>query len=108
MSRIWDEEAGRYRAFTVPRFDPGDIDTPLHAAAVPDADRSTLKRPEVAALGTGEFYCRDAQQSHRGRRSTRMIAATVPVQRPRDAKLLTVDAAGNVRHRPRSDFPYPA
>jgi hypothetical protein len=25
------------------------MDTPLHAAAVPDADRSTLKRPEVAA-----------------------------------------------------------
>src|SRR5258708_4296101 len=30
-------------------IDPGDMDTPLHAAAVPDADRSTLKRPEVAA-----------------------------------------------------------
>ena len=30
-------------------FDPGDMDTPLHAVAVPDADRSTLKRPEDAA-----------------------------------------------------------
>jgi hypothetical protein len=30
-------------------IDPGEMDTPLHAAAVPDADRSTLKRPEVAA-----------------------------------------------------------
>jgi hypothetical protein len=29
--------------------DPGDMDTPLHALAVPDADRSTLKRPEDAA-----------------------------------------------------------
>ena len=29
--------------------DPGDMDTPLHAAAVPDADRGALKRPEVAA-----------------------------------------------------------
>jgi hypothetical protein len=25
------------------------MDTPMHAAAVPDADRSTLKRPETAA-----------------------------------------------------------
>jgi hypothetical protein len=25
------------------------MDTPLHALAVPDADRSTLKRPEAAA-----------------------------------------------------------
>ena len=30
-------------------IDPGDMDTPLHAAAVPDADRATLKRPEDAA-----------------------------------------------------------
>ncbi|HYC24685.1 MAG TPA: SDR family oxidoreductase [Roseiarcus sp.] len=48
MTSIWDEEA---KAFDV-RFlsiDPGDMDTPLHAAAAPDADRSSLKRPEVAA-----------------------------------------------------------
>jgi NAD(P)-dependent dehydrogenase (short-subunit alcohol dehydrogenase family) len=48
LSRIWDEElssAGvRFLA-----IDPGDMDTPMHAAAVPDADRSTLKPPEVAA-----------------------------------------------------------
>jgi NAD(P)-dependent dehydrogenase (short-subunit alcohol dehydrogenase family) len=30
-------------------IDPGDMDTPLHAAAVPDADRDALKRPEDAA-----------------------------------------------------------
>jgi NAD(P)-dependent dehydrogenase (short-subunit alcohol dehydrogenase family) len=30
-------------------IDPGDMDTPLHAAAVPDADRGALKRPEDAA-----------------------------------------------------------
>ena len=30
-------------------LDPGDMDTPMHAAAVPDADRSVLKRPETAA-----------------------------------------------------------
>ena len=30
-------------------LDPGDMDTAMHAAAVPDADISSLKRPEVAA-----------------------------------------------------------
>jgi NAD(P)-dependent dehydrogenase (short-subunit alcohol dehydrogenase family) len=30
-------------------LDPGDMDTPLHALAVPDADPATLKRPEEAA-----------------------------------------------------------
>ncbi len=48
LSRIWDEELGMEGA-RVLSIDPGDMDTPFHAAAVPDADRSTLKRPEVAA-----------------------------------------------------------
>jgi NAD(P)-dependent dehydrogenase (short-subunit alcohol dehydrogenase family) len=48
LSRIWDEEL-RSEAVRVLSIDPGDMDTPLHAAAVPDADRSTLKRPETAA-----------------------------------------------------------
>ena len=30
-------------------LDPGDMDTPLHALALPDADRATLRRPEAAA-----------------------------------------------------------
>jgi hypothetical protein len=30
-------------------IDPGDMDTPLHALAVPDAHPSTLKRPEHSA-----------------------------------------------------------
>src|SRR6185436_16470279 len=48
LSRIWNEE----QAADGVRFlslDPGDMDTPLHAQAVPDADRTTLKRPEAAA-----------------------------------------------------------
>jgi NAD(P)-dependent dehydrogenase (short-subunit alcohol dehydrogenase family) len=53
LSRIWDEEltAAGIRVLSV---DPGDMDTPLHAAAVPDADRSTLKRPETAAHEVAE------------------------------------------------------
>ncbi|MET0650669.1 MAG: SDR family oxidoreductase [Pyrinomonadaceae bacterium] len=48
LSRIWGEEhaADGVRFLSL---DPGDIDTPMHAAAIPDADPSTLKRPEVAA-----------------------------------------------------------
>jgi NAD(P)-dependent dehydrogenase (short-subunit alcohol dehydrogenase family) len=48
LSRIWDEELS-LEGVRVLSIDPGDMDTPLHAAAVPDADRSTLKSPEVAA-----------------------------------------------------------
>jgi len=48
MSRIWDAEltADGVHILSV---DPGDMDTPLHALAVPDADPSSLKRPEDAA-----------------------------------------------------------
>ena len=48
MTRIWEQElAGSGVRFI--SMDPGDMDTALHAAAVPDADKSSLKRPEVAA-----------------------------------------------------------
>ncbi len=48
MSAIWGEEL----ADAGVRFlslDPGDMDTPLHALAVPEADPAALKRPETAA-----------------------------------------------------------
>lgn len=48
LSRIWDEEL-REHGVRVLAVDPGDMDTPLHALAVPDADPATLKRPEQAA-----------------------------------------------------------
>ena len=48
LTRIWNEE----HAAEGVRFlslDPGDMDTPMHAAAIPDADPATLKRPEQSA-----------------------------------------------------------
>jgi NAD(P)-dependent dehydrogenase (short-subunit alcohol dehydrogenase family) len=48
MSRIWDEEIG-VEGIRVLSLDPGDMDTPLHEAAVPGSDPATLKRPETAA-----------------------------------------------------------
>jgi NAD(P)-dependent dehydrogenase (short-subunit alcohol dehydrogenase family) len=48
LSRIWDEELAA-EGIRFLSLDPGDMDTPLHALAVPDADPSTLKRPAAAA-----------------------------------------------------------
>ena len=45
LSRIWDEELAA-EGVASSSLDPGDMDTPLHALAVPDADPATLKRPE--------------------------------------------------------------
>jgi len=48
LSRIWNEELAT-EGIQFLSLDPGDMDTPLHAIAVPDADPVTLKRPETAA-----------------------------------------------------------
>jgi len=48
LSRIWDVEL-RPQGVHVIAVDPGDMDTPMHAAALPDADRASLKRPSDAA-----------------------------------------------------------
>ena len=49
LSRIWREELVGL-GIDVVSIDPGDMDTPLHALAVPDADPASLKRPEQAAV----------------------------------------------------------
>ena len=48
LTRIWDAELAA-EGIRLVSVDPGDMDTPLHALAVPDADPVTLKRPQVAA-----------------------------------------------------------
>ena len=48
LSRIWNEELAA-EGVRFLSLDPGDMDTPMHALAMPDADPSTLKRPETAA-----------------------------------------------------------
>jgi NAD(P)-dependent dehydrogenase (short-subunit alcohol dehydrogenase family) len=48
LSRIWNEEhEGESVKFL--SLDPGDMDTPMYHAAIPDADPATLKRPEQSA-----------------------------------------------------------
>jgi NAD(P)-dependent dehydrogenase (short-subunit alcohol dehydrogenase family) len=48
LTAIWAEEAAT-EGIRFLSIDPGDMDTPLHALAVPDADRSALRRPEGSA-----------------------------------------------------------
>jgi NAD(P)-dependent dehydrogenase (short-subunit alcohol dehydrogenase family) len=48
MSRIWDEEL-REHGIRVIAHDPGDMDTPLHAQALPDADPAALRLPAQSA-----------------------------------------------------------
>src|SRR5262245_44810494 len=48
MTRIWGEEQSA-EGIEFLSLDPGDMDTPLHALAVPDADVTSLKQPAQAA-----------------------------------------------------------
>jgi NAD(P)-dependent dehydrogenase (short-subunit alcohol dehydrogenase family) len=48
LTKVWNEELAS-QGVRFLALDPGDMDTPMHAAAVPDADRASLKRPETAA-----------------------------------------------------------
>lgn len=48
LTRIWNEELALEGVHFV-SVDPGDMDTPMHALAVPDGDQAALKRPETAA-----------------------------------------------------------
>jgi NAD(P)-dependent dehydrogenase (short-subunit alcohol dehydrogenase family) len=46
LTRIWAAELPMLRFVS---FDPGEMDTQMHAEAMPDADRASLARPEVVA-----------------------------------------------------------
>jgi NAD(P)-dependent dehydrogenase (short-subunit alcohol dehydrogenase family) len=48
MTRIWDEEMAVHGVKFL-ALDPGDMDTPMHALAIPDADRASLQQPSVSA-----------------------------------------------------------
>lgn len=48
LTAIWDEEA-KGEGVRLLSIDPGDMDTPLRALALPDADPADLKHPDEAA-----------------------------------------------------------
>jgi NAD(P)-dependent dehydrogenase (short-subunit alcohol dehydrogenase family) len=58
LTRVWHEELAS-QGVRFLSIDPGDMDTPLHATAVPDADPASLKRPEVAAAELIEAIVRE-------------------------------------------------
>jgi NAD(P)-dependent dehydrogenase (short-subunit alcohol dehydrogenase family) len=47
LANVWAEELPQLRFLAV---DPGEMDTAMHAAAVPDADPTTLQTPAAVAL----------------------------------------------------------
>src|SRR5579872_5100199 len=53
LTAIWDKEE-KDDSVRFLSFDPGDMDTPLHALALPETDPATLKRPEDAAAEIAE------------------------------------------------------
>ena len=54
LTRIWQEELSReeVRFYSI---DPGDMDTPMHKAALPNADPSELRNPDDVARELLEF-----------------------------------------------------
>lgn len=56
--------------------DPGEMDTAMHAAAIPDADRSTLARPEVVARAIVDMVA-DERRAPSGQR---LVAASWAVR----------------------------
>jgi NAD(P)-dependent dehydrogenase (short-subunit alcohol dehydrogenase family) len=76
LSGIWGAET-ESEGICFLSLDPGDMDTPLHALAVPEADPASLKQPQVAAC---ELL--DA------------IAATLPCRRATDCPSVSTLAQG--------------
>ena len=99
---IWNEEMRR-EACSSCRSIPGDMDTPMHALALPDADRATLKQPARCRARDCRRDCGSASGPVARRSEAGLvIAADKPVQRSAESKLLHVDAAGRIRSVPRT------
>jgi NAD(P)-dependent dehydrogenase (short-subunit alcohol dehydrogenase family) len=64
LSHTWNEEL-LAEGVSFLSLDPGDMDTPLHAVAVPDSDPATLKRPEAAAREFAEAIAAALPRSSR-------------------------------------------
>ncbi|HEU4618077.1 MAG TPA: SDR family oxidoreductase [Gammaproteobacteria bacterium] len=68
MSRIWDAEL-EAEGVRVLAVDPGDIDTELHALALPGADRTQLETPAAAARRLSETIEKTLAERRLGERS---------------------------------------
>ena len=63
LTRIFDEESHAL-GIRMLAVDPGDMDTPLHALALPDADRSELKQPRASARELVDAVCELIASAH--------------------------------------------
>jgi NAD(P)-dependent dehydrogenase (short-subunit alcohol dehydrogenase family) len=63
LSRIWDAELNE-EGVRVIAVDPGDMDTPMHALAVPDADPTSLKRPADSAREIADLIASMPRSAH--------------------------------------------
>jgi NAD(P)-dependent dehydrogenase (short-subunit alcohol dehydrogenase family) len=75
LTRIWNQELEPH-GIRLHAIDPGDMDTPLHALAVPDADRSTLKQPSDSAREIIHFIEACIQEGAAQHESSRQADAT--------------------------------
>ena len=107
MSRIWHEELAPHGVAVI-AVDPGDMDTPLHAAARarcrPGDAEAAARRGARDRRADRPRAPRATRQRARAIASSGVKAATMAVQRPRDARLLVVDAAGRIAHHARADL----
>ena len=62
LSSIWNAEL-ESEGIRFLSLDPGDMDTPLHALAMPETDPATLKRPETAAREVADTIARALPQA---------------------------------------------
>ena len=117
LTRIWHAELAPLGVEMV-SFNPGDMDTPLHAAALPDADRSLLKQPAAAARelcdtiaahltrrSAGRSSCshdrRRAPDPSSGRCPCPARGCRRPAVASRPPRLADAPPAGRRRHRQR-------
>ena len=63
LTRIWDAELA-VDGIRVVSIDPGDMDTALHALAIPDADRSSLRNPTEAAAEIADLIAAHVGRAH--------------------------------------------
>jgi NAD(P)-dependent dehydrogenase (short-subunit alcohol dehydrogenase family)/catechol 2,3-dioxygenase-like lactoylglutathione lyase family enzyme len=73
LAQVWDHEL-QPAGIRVLEHDPGNMDTPMHARALPDTDPATLKRPSQAA----EEILALLAASMRGEAVSAAAAAVVP------------------------------
>jgi NAD(P)-dependent dehydrogenase (short-subunit alcohol dehydrogenase family) len=62
LSHIWNEELSA-EGIEFLSLDPGDMDTPLHALAVPDADVSMLRQPGQSAREVADAIAASLERS---------------------------------------------